>query len=178
MAGDLLPCPFCGGDASDRLIHGMLLFRCDRCGADGPVGHTIDDAVKGWNRRTPSAALTRQAENARALHLASVTTLTSLIEALAPLVRLDPEGNAEDWTRAIRRRVEEIGKPAPVVLTEAEMDARWRAWTQRKNRLDRIATLRTPQSRDAHDEEERAAAIAMHEAVAEQLARFALTGVR
>ena len=153
MAGDLLPCPFCGLEPEPKASGGRTgrYIYCPACCAKGPPGEDAVDARDEWNCRagesTPAghiAALTRQAQDARAMHLASATALTGLIEALAPLVKLDPEGEVVEWAEKIRRRVKEIGKPAPVMLTE----------------------------------EERAAAIAMHEAVISELERFALTGVR
>lgn len=68
----LLPCPFCGGEASgdskvtysDRHAKeqgwGQATFfyvNCIRCGSDnkGIVGHhTRDDAAAAWNRRSPA----------------------------------------------------------------------------------------------------------------------------
>jgi Lar family restriction alleviation protein len=45
----LLPCPFCG--ATPRLTGPMLVcVECDACGARGPRGMDIPDAVDKWNR--------------------------------------------------------------------------------------------------------------------------------
>lgn len=50
---DLLPCPFCGGDAVERpFFRGMSIIRCRKCRADGKAGNTLDEAVAAWNRRT------------------------------------------------------------------------------------------------------------------------------
>lgn len=57
---DLKPCPFCGSDMDgfvtgfDGSTHesGHLFIECD-CGAMGPRGRTIEEAVAAWNRRAP-----------------------------------------------------------------------------------------------------------------------------
>ena len=50
---ELLPCPFCGGDAVERpFFRGMSIIRCRKCRADGKAGNTLDEAVAAWNRRT------------------------------------------------------------------------------------------------------------------------------
>ena len=50
---DLLPCPFCGGDGVERMFFPVMsIIRCRKCGADGQVGDTTEEAVAAWNRRT------------------------------------------------------------------------------------------------------------------------------
>lgn len=50
---ELLPCPFCGGDAVERpFFRGMSIIRCRKCRADGKAGNTLYEAVAAWNRRT------------------------------------------------------------------------------------------------------------------------------
>lgn len=225
--------------------------------------------------------LVRQAEDARAMHLAAIATFTALIEALAPLVSLDPEGDVGEWAEKIRQRAAEWGalqdratelqlkldllagraeftalrmpvltdthsaytgdplvyigavagalaaernqaredladeracadnlrrtlalvsgaprlmdatwdelvkhvsdlRPPtdPPVLTEAEMEARCRAWAEREARMGRIRSLRPDVALDPMIAGEREAAIAHHERVIAELTRFALTGVR
>lgn len=69
MKPGLLPCPFCGGEAS--LHKGMQAFddyevHCDECGVCGPNFGSMDetfsprdDAIAAWNRRAPLGHETR-----------------------------------------------------------------------------------------------------------------------
>ena len=64
---DLKPCPFCGdpmeGSVTDTPLgfakgpNGTLMVQCDNqnCDTLGPVGKTMDEAVKLWNRRVAIA---------------------------------------------------------------------------------------------------------------------------
>lgn len=62
----LLPCPFCGGNDIEDLVHVMY---CRDCGAEGPpTGNAFDRASlrSAWNRRAePVELATLRAENAR-----------------------------------------------------------------------------------------------------------------
>lgn len=51
MMADLLPCPFCGGEA--QLSEGISYYVfCPDCGAEGPWDDDgRDKAVNGWNAR-------------------------------------------------------------------------------------------------------------------------------
>jgi hypothetical protein len=52
--GDLLPCPFCGGEA--RLIEcGDAYVECSNCGSEGSWNSLgrADLAIAAWNRRAP-----------------------------------------------------------------------------------------------------------------------------
>lgn len=46
---DLLPCPFCGGEA----LNVVQWVECDSCGAFGPTTEPYGD-LSNWNRRTPA----------------------------------------------------------------------------------------------------------------------------
>lgn len=71
------PCPFCGTGVSEKtryqtsiLTHGPLdpedmtkgvhpenieyTLACSGCGADGPLAHSQEEAVAGWNKRVES----------------------------------------------------------------------------------------------------------------------------
>lgn len=55
---ELLPCPFCGGDAafvSREIIYEpeFYVVRCDDCLADSSPGTTMSQAACLWNRREP-----------------------------------------------------------------------------------------------------------------------------
>lgn len=64
MAGDLLPCPFCGGTRPYVAFYNRPCVVCPDCDADGPgamtmINATTDireqcqaEAVKRWNTRT------------------------------------------------------------------------------------------------------------------------------
>lgn len=57
---DLFPCPFCGGAPNDKPEDngsGVFWIICDNvkdgCGCEGPYKHSVEDAEKAWNRRSP-----------------------------------------------------------------------------------------------------------------------------
>ena len=59
---DLLPCPFCGAENSERLVYDFDRYeneysivcsvRFGGCGASTGICRTVEKAVKAWNRRT------------------------------------------------------------------------------------------------------------------------------
>lgn len=53
--GELLPCPFCGGEAetsAERFERTLLSWvYCKECGAAGGYRHTEAEAIKAWNTR-------------------------------------------------------------------------------------------------------------------------------
>ncbi len=51
---ELLPCPFCGGEAKYHGSEDMVRIECKACGAN-PSGwwDETEDAVKEWNQRAP-----------------------------------------------------------------------------------------------------------------------------
>jgi Lar family restriction alleviation protein len=51
----LLPCPFCGGQAS-LCDTGVTWLMCDDCQAEGPVAEAEREAVEKWNGRSGGAA--------------------------------------------------------------------------------------------------------------------------
>lgn len=58
---DLLPCPFCEGEASlgeDECVHDVVFAFCTRCAAQGPFDpdKDLEEAALLWNKRaqTPS----------------------------------------------------------------------------------------------------------------------------
>lgn len=52
---DLIPCPFCGGEAFGHTSEANAIFKefvcCDTCNACTDVFANKEDAVKAWNRR-------------------------------------------------------------------------------------------------------------------------------
>lgn len=65
MSGvELLPCPFCGGNATMWGACGQApeqWVKCDRCAASGDTSSGEDRAAKKWNRRAPLAMLDERA---------------------------------------------------------------------------------------------------------------------
>jgi uncharacterized Zn finger protein len=60
---ELLPCPFCGGDANAYVSAGDAVVECIDCGAELSQGaddedyHDTSAIVARWNRRAPDRAL-------------------------------------------------------------------------------------------------------------------------
>ena len=54
MNKELLPCPFCGGEAYQDYVENKLLFRveCRECGVSGNIRATPGNAIAAWNNRT------------------------------------------------------------------------------------------------------------------------------
>ena len=61
---DLLPCPFCGGEASifpNFTIKVAFVVECDECKSASAYFKTAAEAIAAWNRRpTPSPARAEQ----------------------------------------------------------------------------------------------------------------------
>jgi Lar family restriction alleviation protein len=57
----LRPCPFCGNphilSAEVPEVAGQFRQWCDRCGAYGPPGDSVEDAHKQWDRRKPELGI-------------------------------------------------------------------------------------------------------------------------
>ena len=53
MTKEILPCPFCGGEASKRLFYkGKYRVHCNACDAhSGDVCDTEAEAIQAWNTR-------------------------------------------------------------------------------------------------------------------------------
>lgn len=63
--GELLPCPFCGGEAKRIFRLGRTPFiECQKCGIE-QSGHTHAEAVAAWNSRTPSHGRVSDSEDGR-----------------------------------------------------------------------------------------------------------------
>lgn len=48
---ELIPCPFCAGEARIFGMKTMSLVGCTSCGCVTAVFGTVDEAVEAWNRR-------------------------------------------------------------------------------------------------------------------------------
>lgn len=54
---DLLPCPFCGGEAEAKktdMSYDFTLIKCQECDAQSDECIDLEDAAEAWNRRAPS----------------------------------------------------------------------------------------------------------------------------
>lgn len=54
MTEKLEPCPFCGRSGQlvgDRLVSWVRCSPGGKCGAEGPIAPTREEAVRLWNRR-------------------------------------------------------------------------------------------------------------------------------
>lgn len=51
---ELLPCPFCGGDAGDTYYQLGWFISCKHCSASTEVTNAKARAVEAWNRRAPA----------------------------------------------------------------------------------------------------------------------------
>lgn len=49
---ELLPCPFCGGEAEIHPAHYGCFVECNDCDAATRVERLESDAIKRWNTRT------------------------------------------------------------------------------------------------------------------------------
>jgi Lar family restriction alleviation protein len=92
---DLLPCPFCGGNARAAAVHAggiewaQVECRAERgCGAVGPTPATEAEAIAAWNTRPQQQQLTESAERIRKLE-AEVERLHSLAKANNDLARME-----------------------------------------------------------------------------------------
>jgi Lar family restriction alleviation protein len=54
---ELLPCPFCGGDAQTDFIEHIFsyLIECYVCDAQGPICETKEEAIAAWNTRAAAS---------------------------------------------------------------------------------------------------------------------------
>jgi len=82
---DLLPCPFCGGEASFKPR--SFKAGCDRCGAHVPNGAvSSDETIAAWNTRAPSQAQIDAAVKAERERCAEVASFCLIDSRLGPLV--------------------------------------------------------------------------------------------
>lgn len=57
MTEELLPCPFCGGEAKEMNEHSLIKFGCDKCDIKPHSYYQVsfpqwrDDAIAEWNTR-------------------------------------------------------------------------------------------------------------------------------
>ena len=61
---ELLPCPFCGGDAViSAAMNSHPEIACDSCGANVSAREAgVDAAISAWNKRAPDKAALQQVE--------------------------------------------------------------------------------------------------------------------
>lgn len=54
---ELLPCPFCGGEAEAKktdMSYEFTLIKCQECDAQSDERIDLEDAAEAWNRRAPA----------------------------------------------------------------------------------------------------------------------------
>jgi Lar family restriction alleviation protein len=62
----LLPCPFCGGDAQTDFIEGeSYLIECYACRAETGIKDSEEDAIAAWNRRAALASRPAEVDDER-----------------------------------------------------------------------------------------------------------------
>ena len=69
---ELLPCPFCGRQTPDEIIHNgsqASYYQCDGCGASGPWEVDGPETCGRWNTRAPSPELVASQDRCRLLEL-------------------------------------------------------------------------------------------------------------
>ena len=109
----LASCPFCGDDQSsfggmseDAFAsgsEGSLSVNCN-CGALGPSGSTMTNAVAAWNTRTAASEITRLRGEAEALEVEISALVESAREAQQLYVQADNE------TQRLRGEVERLSR--------------------------------------------------------------------
>jgi Lar family restriction alleviation protein len=89
----LLPCPFCGGNASaeEARPSPMIYVECQDCGATCDVQQEDDAAIAAWNRRASGCAPVAPPDLVRAL-----------VEALEDIVR-EQQSEAQAGTGEYQR---------------------------------------------------------------------------
>jgi len=140
MTEKLLPCPFCGGEASvHRCEHAFYdaKIRCAGCQAEGPIfdvddgeaneaGRNEAEAIAAWNRRTPAPEKEASCiESALVKHLRSLGCVCS-----KPLVGYRP--NAGPRCRLCN--VEPASPVVPVKVRERVLDELDKAWLHGQRR--------------------------------------------
>lgn len=82
-AEQLLPCPFCGGEASGEFFsqNAWSIF-CDKCHASAAMCETKAEAIAAWNTRTPPKRVAMTLDEAEVRALTAETRLAAAIERL------------------------------------------------------------------------------------------------
>ena len=58
---ELLPCPFCGGDAfTGETLTSLYVVLCRGCGAETGAWDTEAEAIAAWNQRVDTEAAMRE----------------------------------------------------------------------------------------------------------------------
>ena len=83
---ELLPCPFCGGDAGDTYYQLGWFISCKHCSASTEVTNAKARAVEAWNRRAPAVPTRKQIE--QYLYEQGAVTVSRDVAEAAGLARL------------------------------------------------------------------------------------------
>lgn len=107
--GELLPCPFCGGEPRIATACGEAWIECSSCAISTPIGCDLASETTRWNARSHTLSAGDVAKVREALEVALSLTGTALAayksaevlriqQALAILDRAQKEGGEGDTT--------------------------------------------------------------------------------
>lgn len=104
---ELLPCPFCGGEASKRLFYkGKYRVHCNVCDAhSGDVCDTEAEAIAAWNTRA---------------YTTDEVTLSGMYASGLPVEDVRVFGMTLDEVRQMMKRDAERGRTCKQVLTDCD----------------------------------------------------------
>lgn len=124
--GELLNCPFCGGEAKLMLLGNFYRIGCWDCLAVGVDKHEKNDAIAAWNRRqpqqqvAPEATLTEQECDTRVKWYGELVAFTLLQIAEGK----EWERPFEDkWLEEAAQAIDRLRLQHPVAPTPAQQVA-------------------------------------------------------
>lgn len=144
---ELLPCPFCGSDASisdgDNGIHFRVICNKPACRAAGPLERCAIDARDAWNTRASSQAASDDPlgdgsdfgvtgewwGQAASTDIPSVVASDAVVEKVARAMFENSEYNSIRWETATDALKEDFRKPARTAIAAIPSgveELRWR----------------------------------------------------
>lgn len=143
MTPNLLPCPFCGGEARLDQRQTQSLWNsgdatfshvaCDDCGIQGndfcddPSG---DEAIEWWNTRANSAPANPTAKQSLTVPLEPTEAMLDVAVSFALNVSLSGEYNWSAYIRDVWQRMVKAAPAEPVIrgAVEYQQLSRWGCW--------------------------------------------------